>query len=67
MKPKQRFVVDERGRKTAVVLDIAAYQALMEHLEDLEDTLELDEAVRSSKSFRSYDEIRAEMKNTGRL
>lgn len=66
-KSKQKYLVDDRGRKTAVVLDIATYQALLDHLEDLEDALELDEALRSAKSFRPYEEIRAEMKRDGRL
>lgn len=32
---KKRFVVDEKGRKTAVLLSIREYQELMEDLEDL--------------------------------
>lgn len=53
----RRAQTEDEGRKTAVVIDLAAYEALMEHLEDLEDALQLDEAARSAKSFRSYDEI----------
>ncbi len=67
LKHKEKYVVNERGIKTAVVLDIAAYKAMIEHLENLEDALELDEAVRSAKGFRPYSEIRAEMKEAGRL
>lgn len=67
LRPKERYVVDERGRKTAVLIDLAAYRALIEHLENLEDALELDEAIRSAKSFRAYDEIRAELKRADRL
>ena len=63
----KQYVVDEKGKRKAVMLDIASYHALLEHLEDLEDALELDEAVRSAKSFRPYDEIRAELKQSGRL
>jgi hypothetical protein len=64
---REKYLVDEGGKATAVVLDIKAYQRLLQHLEDLEDALELDEAVRAAKSFRSYDEIRAELKQAGRL
>ncbi len=67
LKHKEEYVVDERGRKTAVVIDIAAYKAMIEHLENLEDALELDESVRSANGFRPYSEIRAEMKDAGRL
>ena len=59
--------MDEHGKKKAVVLDMEAYRQLMEHLENLEDALELDQAIRESKGFRSYDEIRGELKQAGRL
>ena len=66
-KPSEKYLIDRSGRKTAVMLDVATYRALMEYVEDLEDALELDEAVRSAKSFRSYDEIRTELKTEGKL
>ncbi len=34
-KKSEKYLIDERGRKTAVVLDIAAFRALLERLEDL--------------------------------
>ncbi len=49
------------------MLDIETYRQLLEHLEELEDALELDQAIRESKGFRSYDEIRSELKQAGRL
>jgi hypothetical protein len=63
----EKFVVDSRGRKTAVMLDITTYKALLDHLEDLEDALELDEAVRSAKGFRPYEEVKKELKQAGKL
>ena len=66
-KVKEKYLVDEHGKRTAVQLDIATYNALLEHLEDLEDALELDEAVKSAKSFRPYEQIREEMRQAGRL
>ena len=30
-----KFIVDERGKKTAVVLDIKLYEAFLEEVEDL--------------------------------
>ena len=67
LKTKQRFVVDGSGKKRAVVLDMQEYRRLLDHVEKLEDALELDEAVRASESFRSYDEIRGELKRAGKL
>jgi len=35
--PEQpRFIVDDRGEKTAVILDIAEYKRLLEEVEELE-------------------------------
>ena len=64
---KEKYLVDETGKTTAVVLDIKGYQRLLRHIEDLEDALELDEAIRTAKRFRSYDEIRRGLKKDGRL
>jgi hypothetical protein len=64
---KTKYLTDEKGRKTAVLLDIREYQRVLQRLEELEDALSLDEAVRNSQSFRDYGEIRAELKQEGRL
>ena len=58
---KPKYVVDEKGRKTAVVLSIKDYRALMQRLEDLEDALDLDRAVETATGFREYSEIREEL------
>jgi len=34
--PKHRFVVDDSGKKTAIILDIAEYEKLIEEAEELE-------------------------------
>jgi hypothetical protein len=64
---KEKYLVDENGETAAVVLDIKAYRRLLKHLEDLEDTVELDQARRTAKSFRPYNEIRADLKKARRL
>jgi PHD/YefM family antitoxin component YafN of YafNO toxin-antitoxin module len=64
---KTKYLVDEKGRKRAVLLDIKEYQRFLQRLEELEDALSLDEAVRTAQSFRGYNEIRAELKREGRL
>ena len=58
---KSKYVVDAKGRKTAVVLSIKDFRALMQWLEDLEDALDLDRAVETATGFREYSEIRAEL------
>ena len=55
------------GGKTAVVLSMKEYRLLIEHLEDLEDILEMDAAVKTETESRPYQEIRAELKKEGKL
>ena len=64
---KAKYLVDEKGKKRAVLLDIKEYQQFLQRLEELEDALSLDEAVRTAQSFREYPEIRAELKREGRV
>lgn len=62
-----KYLVDKRGKKKAMLLDIKEYSRLLERLEELEDALELDEAVRSAKDFRDYRQIREELIREGLL
>ena len=64
---KPKYLVNNNGRKTAVVLSMKEYRLLMEHLEDLEDILEMDAAVKTETEARPYQEIRAELKKEGKL
>ena len=62
-----QFLVDEKGKTKSVLLSVSDYDKLIQHLEDLKDTLILDESVRTAKGFRNYAEIQAELKKSGRL
>ena len=64
---KPKYVVNEKGRKTATILSIKDYRALIQRLEDLEDALDLDRAVETATGFRPYTEIREELKKEGKL
>lgn len=48
------FVVDKRGKTEAVVLSMADYQRLVRHLEELEDAMELKQAIRTSRGTISH-------------
>ena len=56
-----KYVVDKKGRKKAVLLDVKEYNRLLARVEELEDALDLDEALRKSSEFRDYREIREEL------
>ena len=64
---RPKYLVNDKGRKTAAVLTMKEYRALMQRLQDLEDALELDEAVETATGFREYTEIRAELQCEGKL
>ncbi len=42
---KERFVVDEQGRRVAVILDIEEYNRLLEWIADQEDNRAVQEAL----------------------
>jgi hypothetical protein len=62
-----RFVTDEQGQRRAVILDLGEYRRLLKRLEELEDALDLDEAVRTARSFAEYEGVHKELKRQGRL
>ncbi|MBZ5565827.1 MAG: type II toxin-antitoxin system prevent-host-death family antitoxin [Acidobacteriia bacterium] len=62
-----RFVVGARGRRQAVLLDIAEYRRLMKKLEDLEDALALDRAEQTSNRLLPYAAVRKRLKRSGKL
>ena len=64
---KVRYIIDEKGKKKAVLMDIQEYHHVMRRLEDLEDALDLDIAVRETRSFKDYQSLRQELIKEGRL
>ena len=45
--PKPRFIVDDRGEKTAVILDLAEYKKLLEEAEEL-DAIRVYDAAKAA-------------------
>ena len=52
---KPRFVTDEKGRKTSIILEITDYQNLLDYLEDLEDARDLLNAEIAATRFLPYE------------
>jgi PHD/YefM family antitoxin component YafN of YafNO toxin-antitoxin module len=59
--PRERYIVDSDGRRIAVVIDIEAWEAMMELLEDLEDIRAAEEASREPGVARPVEEVFAEI------
>lgn len=62
-----KYVVDGKGRKKAVLLNIKEYSRLLARLEEMEDTLDLDKAIRQKQGFRDYREVREGLQKEGLL
>ncbi len=61
-----QYLVDDKGRRQAVLLSIEEYSQLIEELEDPQDVLELEKAVESDTEFRNYKELREELTQENR-
>ncbi|RKU23059.1 hypothetical protein C6500_02800 [Candidatus Poribacteria bacterium] len=62
-----QYLVDDKGQKTSVLLSIKEYQHLMQCLEDLEDILEMDAAVRTETDFRDYRDVQDDLIKEGKF
>ncbi len=55
---KPKYLIDEKGHKKAVVLNLKEYEYIIELIEDLEDTNALLKAEREATSFIPYEKFR---------
>ncbi|MYA69097.1 hypothetical protein F4141_14845 [Candidatus Poribacteria bacterium] len=62
-----KYIIDDKGEKTAAVLTMKEYDFLIKCLEDLEDILEMDSVVETATNFRDYQEIRSDLQKEGKL
>jgi PHD/YefM family antitoxin component YafN of YafNO toxin-antitoxin module len=56
MAAKERFVTDENGTRTAVLIDVEYYQKLLDALEELESIRAYDEAKESGDEAVSFEQ-----------
>jgi len=62
---KPRYITDEKGKYSAVVIDFQDYKKLLEYLEDIEDVL--DYFKRQKEPLLDFDKEMAKLKKAGRL
>jgi len=58
---KPKFITDEKGKKTSVVIDIIDYNNLLDYIEDLEDAHDLLKAERTGTTFIPYETFRKKL------
>ena len=52
------YIINQKGRKKAVVLGLKEYEVILDRIEDLEDANDLLKAEREATSFVPYDQFR---------
>lgn len=64
---KHQYIVDENGKKSAIIVDIKNYYDLVSYIEDLEDAKELLQAEQEATGFVTYEEFHKKLKEEGRI
>jgi PHD/YefM family antitoxin component YafN of YafNO toxin-antitoxin module len=64
----ERYITDADGKRTAVILDIATWERLLDELEDLEDIQAIYEAkqalARGEEELIPWEQVKAELVET---
>ena len=63
----KQYVVDENGRRIAVVLPLRQYRKLVEAMEDLEDLRAAEEARAEGGEAIPWEQVKAELRAEGKL
>jgi hypothetical protein len=66
LQPKERFIIDEKGQRIGVLLDIEDYQRLLEELEELEAIRVYDAAKASGDEVLPLEQALAEIEQDRR-
>ena len=63
---KTQFVIDDHGKKLAVILPIKEYNKMVDDLEELEDIRLFDAAKKGKQEFMDADQAFREIEETRR-
>ena len=67
MNIQAEYLVDRKGHRKSVVLPIRYFERLLDHLEDLEDAVDLKKARISEKDFVDFDQLTRRLRKQGRI
>ena len=56
---KPQYIIDEKGKKTAVILNVKTFESILEELEDLYDVAQAEEIIKKGETEegRTIEEI----------
>ena len=63
----RNYVVDDTGKKKAIIIDFDEFNRLMEYVEEIEDALDLKKAVEQGKEFVELRDFMQRMSQEGKL
>ncbi|MBN2543104.1 hypothetical protein JXI42_09600 [bacterium] len=64
IKIKSRKILDKDGREVAIQFEFEDYKKIQEYIEDIEDSLELAQAIKEADGFRLWEDFVAEFNST---
>ena len=66
-KIKPRYIIDEKGKKTSVILDVKIFKLMLDELEDLYDIAQAEEVLAKGEAEkgRTIDEIEKSLNKRG--
>ena len=56
IKVKERIVLDEKGRKVSVILNVKDYKRLLDYIEDIEDVIAYDKAKSAKREVIPFEQ-----------
>ncbi|HHT9133585.1 MAG TPA: hypothetical protein ACFYD2_01665 [Candidatus Avalokitesvara rifleensis] len=56
-----KYVHDKKGKPLEVVLPVKEFKALLEYVEEIEDSLDLEKAIEEAKEFVPWEEFKKEL------
>ncbi len=64
---KHQYIIDDNGKKSAIIIDIKDYNDLLSYIEDIEDAKDLLQAEQEVEGFVTYEEFREKLRKEGRI
>lgn len=56
-----KYIRDKEGKLLKVVLPVKEFKAMLEYIEEIEDSLDLEKAIEEAKEFVPWEEFKKEL------
>ena len=63
----RNYVIDDTGKKKAVIIDLEEFNNLIDYMDEIEDALDLKRAMEEGGEFIELREFMGRMKREGKL